>query len=169
VTRKASFAPVVDGYTRVLILGSLPGEASLQAGRYYAHPRNRLWHLVGAVVGEDLPELSYDERLAVLRRHGIGLWDVVKSGQRTGSLDSALRDVEGNALADLVDALPALRAIGFNGATAMRIGSRLIGPDAGVALVPLPSSSPAHAAMSLAEKTSAWLALRPYLRRASLQ
>lgn len=135
----------------------------MRAARYYAHPQNRFWHLVGAAIGVDLPALEYEDRLAVLLDHGIGLWDVVKSGKRAGSLDSALREVEGNALRDLVAELPNLAAIGFNGGTAARIGRRLIGAGTDLALIDLPSSSPAFAAMSLAEKTDKWLALRPFL------
>lgn len=163
MTRKSSFPPVVRADTRVLLLGSLPGEASLRAERYYAHPQNRFWHLVGAVIGVDLPALDYDTRLGVLLDHGIGLWDVVKSGRREGSLDAALREVEGNPLAELVRNLPDLAAIGFNGGTAARIGRRLVGAGTPLTLIDLPSSSPAFAAMSLAEKTARWLALRPFL------
>lgn len=163
MTRKSSFPPVVRADTRVLLLGSLPGEASLRAARYYAHPQNRFWHLVGAVIGVDLPAFDYDARLGVLLDHGIGLWDVVKSGRREGSLDAALREVEGNPLAELVQNLPDLAAIGFNGGTAARIGRRLVGAGTPLALIDLPSSSPAFAAMSLAEKTARWLALRPFL------
>ncbi|AKM11410.1 hypothetical protein AB433_00880 [Croceicoccus naphthovorans] len=164
MNRKASFAPIVDVRTRVLILGSLPGDASLSAARYYAHPRNRFWHLVGAVMRQpNLPDFDYDARLGCLSDRGIGLWDVVKSGSRKGSLDAALRDVEGNDLAALIASLPDLRAIGFNGGTAARIGRKQLGDSVGPALLDLPSSSPAHAAMSLAEKTTRWLALRPYL------
>lgn len=145
------------------MLGSLPGEASLRAQRYYAHPRNRFWHLAGAVIDVDLPAMGYEDRLAILLDHGIGLWDVVKSGTRKGSLDADLRDIEGNALSAMVADLPDLRAIGFNGATSARIGRRLLGPECPLVLIDLPSSSPAHAAMSLAEKTECWVALRPYL------
>lgn len=162
-TRKSSFSPVVAPTTRLLILGSLPGEASLQAGRYYAHPRNAFWHLCGAVLGVDLAAMPYDDRLAELLAGGIGLWDVVRSGERRGSLDADLRAVEGNRLDELAASLPGLSAIGFNGSTASRIGRSLLGPATGLALIELPSSSPAHAAMSLAEKTDRWLALRPFL------
>ncbi|WP_337925466.1 DNA-deoxyinosine glycosylase [Croceicoccus gelatinilyticus] len=163
MTRKSSFPPVVRADTRLLLLGSLPGEASLRAARYYAHPQNRFWHLVGAVIGVDLPALDYDARLGVLLDHRIGLWDVVKSGRREGSLDAALREVEGNPLAELVQNLPDLAAIGFNGGTAAHIGRRLVGAGTPLTMIDLPSSSPAFAAMSLAEKTARWLALRPFL------
>lgn len=147
----------------MLILGSLPGEASLAAGRYYAHPRNLFWTLVGGAIGRDLSALGYEARLEALRANGVGLWDVVRSGRRTGSLDAALREVEGNDLAALAASLPHLSAIAFNGATAGRIGRGLLGPRPRFALLDLPSSSPAYAAMPLAEKRARWLALRDHL------
>lgn len=148
----------------MLVLGSLPGEASLAAQRYYAHPRNLFWQLVGHAIDQPgLVRLEYDARIAALRRAGVGLWDVVRSGQRKGSLDAALRDIEGNPLADLVARLPALRAIAFNGATASRIGRRLIASADDFALIDLPSSSPAYAAMALEEKIARWLVLRDWL------
>ncbi len=163
LTRKAAFAPIVDADTRVLILGSLPGEASLAAARYYAHPQNRFWHLVGAVIGrEDLPLLGYDQRLAALRAAGIGLWDTIASAERAGSLDAAIRLAEPAPLAALIAKLPSLRAIGFNGATAARTGRRAL-PGSPPALIDLPSSSPAHAAMSFADKRTRWLTLHAYL------
>jgi len=161
--RKSSFAPVADDRTRILILGSLPGETSLRAKRYYAHKQNRFWHLVGALTGEDLPALDYEDRLALLLHHGIGLWDVVRSGRRKGSLDSELREVERNALPGFTATLPNLAAIGFNGTTAARIGRAAMGCDHTLSLIDLPSSSPAFAAMPLAEKTARWLALQPFL------
>lgn len=160
--RKSSFAPVVAPGTRLLVLGSLPGEKSLAAGQYYAHPQNRFWHLMGAVIEVDLASLAYEARLAALRAAKVGLWDSVASARRTGSLDAAIREPEHNALADLAASLPALRAVGLNGATATRIGTRALAPS-GLALVALPSSSPAYAAMPLAEKRRRWLDLRKYL------
>jgi len=162
-SRKSAFAPVVSADVRVLILGSLPGDASLAARRYYAHRANRFWHLVGSVIGRaDLPTLDYDARLAVLLSAGIGLWDVIASATRQGSLDAAIRDAQPAALADLVARLPALRAVAFNGATAARIGRRLLA-DTAPRLVDLPSSSPAHAAMPLDEKLRRWRILQQFL------
>jgi len=160
--RKSSFAPVVDSQTRLLILGSLPGEMSLAEQRYYAHPRNRFWHLVGIVIAVDLVALPYDQRLAALRACHIGLWDVIASATRPGSLDAAIRDAAHNPLADIAATLPTLRAVAFNGATAAKAGRRLLA-DSGLALIDLPSSSPAHAAMPLAEKTQRWMELRQFL------
>ncbi|MFN3389918.1 MAG: DNA-deoxyinosine glycosylase, partial [Allosphingosinicella sp.] len=95
---KRSFPPVVDANTRVLVLGSLPGEQSLARAQYYAHPRNHFWRLIGAVAGVELAALAYPERLEALRAARIGLWDTVGSARRTGSLDGAIRDHRPNAL-----------------------------------------------------------------------
>lgn len=161
--RKSAFPPVVSPETRVLILGSLPGEASLAARRYYAHPQNQFWRLAGAVIGrEELPELDYDARLSALLAAGAGLWDTIASATRQGSLDAAIREAQHAALAELVATLPRLRAVGFNGGTSARIGRRLL-EGARLALIDLPSSSPAYAAMTFAEKRDRWLALQQFL------
>jgi hypoxanthine-DNA glycosylase len=154
---------VVAPHTRVLILGSLPGEASLLAQRYYAHPQNLFWRLAGAVIGrEDLALLTYDLRLEALLAAGIGLWDTVASALRHGSLDAAIREAEHAPLAELVAALPQLRAVGFNGKTSAKIGRPQLAGTA-LALIDLPSSSPAHAAMAFAEKRERWLELQQFL------
>ena len=161
MTRRAAFAPVVDGNTRVLILGSLPGEASLTAGRYYAHPRNAFWLLISAVIGRDLVAMDYDARLAALRESGIGLWDVIASAERSGSLDAAIRSPEAADLCGLIAGLPALRAVAFNGGLAARTGGRILA-DASVERIALPSSSPAHA-RPFDQKLAAWRALSTWL------
>lgn len=162
--RKTSFPPVVDPNTRVLMLGSLPGEASLRAARYYAHPQNQFWRLLGAAIGHDqLPGLDYPDRLATLAFAGVGLWDVVADAVRPGSLDGAIRDHRANDLAALAASLPALRAIGFNGATAARIGRKLIGENFGLVLLDLPSSSAAYT-RAYAEKLRDWMKIRQFVR-----
>lgn len=161
--RKRSFPPVVDANTRLLMLGSLPGEASLAAGRYYAHPRNLFWLLMGEVIGEDLVGREYDERLATLLRNHVGLWDVVAEATRQGSLDSAILDPQENDLPSLVANLPELRAVAFNGGASAKVGLQQLEPFAErLALIRLPSSSPAYAGrMEL--KREAWGALRGFL------
>lgn len=159
--RKRSFPPVVDSATRVLLLGSLPGEESLARGQYYAHPRNQFWRLIGAVTGTELSDLPYEQRLRALLGAGVGLWDVVASARREGSLDAAIRDHSPNTLPDLAAALPALRAVGFNGATSARLGGPALA-GRGLALLPLPSSSPAFT-LSFGRKLARWMALRPFL------
>lgn len=160
--RKSSFAPVVGANTTVLILGSLPGEKSLAAGRYYAHPRNQFWRLVGGVIARDLEALEYEARLEALLEAGIGLWDTVASATRVGSLDAAIREAEPNPLHELAVSLPGLRAVAFNGATSARTGLALLAGRP-FALLPLPSSSPAYAAMPFAEKLGLWRAIGEFL------
>ena len=164
VTLKRSFPPVVDAATRVLVLGSLPGDASLRAHRYYAHPANQFWQLLSRPAGVDLPALAYEEQLAALLARGIGLWDVIAQATRPGSSDAAIRDVTGNDLPGLVAQLPALRAIAFNGGTALRIGLRALRPAAAQrwAVLPLPSSSPLHT-VGLSAKQPAWDAITIHL------
>lgn len=148
--------PVVDARTRVLILGSLPGERSIAAQRYYAHPGNAFWWLMGQVLGApDLPARAYPERLALLGAHGVGLWDVVGSARRRGSLDAAIRDPAPRDLRAFAEDLPALRAIAFNGGTAARLGRRQLG-NAHWDLLDLPSSSAAHASLTRADKLAQW-------------
>ena len=163
MTISHSFPPVADGRTRLLVLGSLPGERSLAEQRYYAHPQNQFWQLMSPVIGCDLSALRYEERLAALLHARIGLWDVVARARRQGSTDAAIRDHVANDLVGLVRSLPDLRAIGFNGATAFRHGAKIL-PEGGgdIALVALPSSSPLHT-VGAAAKQPAWNALRRYL------
>ncbi|WP_227698748.1 DNA-deoxyinosine glycosylase [Sphingomonas hengshuiensis] len=161
--RKQSFPPVIDAHVRLLVLGSLPGDRSLAAGRYYAHPQNQFWQLISAAIDRDIAALSYPDRLAALLAAHVGLWDVVASATRSGSTDAAIRDVEGHDIAALAAGLPNLRTIAFNGATAFRHGSRALGADAArYTLVALPSSSPLHT-VGLAAKRPAWAALHAHI------
>lgn len=161
--RVSGLAPVFAPHTRVLILGSLPGDASLKAAQYYAHPQNGFWRLTGAVIGQDLASLPYAARLERLLAAGIGLWDVIASAERRGSLDAAIRNPQGADLAPLIDRLPSLRAVAFNGATAARLGRRALGERPGAALIDLPSSSAAHARQPFEEKLARWTTIAPYL------
>ncbi|SDC14987.1 G/U mismatch-specific uracil-DNA glycosylase [Cupriavidus sp. YR651] len=164
MTTKRCFPPVVDAHTRVLVLGSLPGEVSLAQSQYYAHKQNQFWRLVGDVVGGDLVGMEYAERLQTLLAYNIGLWDVVAEAKREGSLDSNIRDHAGNDLIGLIQSLPQLAVIAFNGGTAERIGSKvLVKHDCGqYRIVRLPSSSPAHT-LAYPEKLRAWQALRTHM------
>jgi hypoxanthine-DNA glycosylase len=160
--RRIGFPPVVDADTRLLILGSLPGDASLKAAQYYAHPRNGFWPLIGGVLDEPLTALSYSNRLDRLRARGVGLWDVIASARRSGSLDAAIRSPEAADLRGLVNSLPRLRAVAFNGGLAAKLGRRVLADLDSVTLIDLPSSSPAHA-ISLSAKTETWAILGKFL------
>ncbi|WP_293701243.1 MULTISPECIES: DNA-deoxyinosine glycosylase [unclassified Sphingopyxis] len=157
--RHASFAPQVAPDTRLLILGSLPGARSLAERQYYAHPTNQFWRLVGAVIGEPLAMMPYDDRLARLRAAKIGLWDVIRTAERRSSSDSEIRAFEAQDLASLVATLPKLSMIAFNGGTAAAIGRRQLPPLQSIAVIDLPSSSAANTS-GYAAKLEEWLRLR---------
>jgi hypoxanthine-DNA glycosylase len=147
-------APVFASTTRILILGSFPGAASLAAQQYYAHPRNALWPILSALTGEPLAALPYAERLPRLLAHGFGLWDVLGACERKGSLDSAIRQPAANDFTRLRALCPHLATIGFNGQTAGKFAPQFAAQ--GYRTLVLPSTSPAHAGVSLADKTALW-------------
>jgi hypoxanthine-DNA glycosylase len=149
--------PVIARTSRLVVLGSFPGAASLAAQQYYAHPRNQFWALLSALWAEDLVGLGYPARLQRLRAHGLGLWDVIGSCRRGGSLDSAIRDARRNDLASLRRRAPGLQAVAHNGglsAQAMTATRAL-----GLAVYRLPSTSPANASWSFERKLDAWRAV----------
>lgn len=147
-------APVIDARTRILVLGSFPGAASLKAGQYYAHPRNGLWPLLAALTGEDLVAMPYADRLDLLRKHRIGLWDVFGECEREGSLDSAIRKPAANDFERLRQLCPELEVVGFNGQASGKFAPQFAAQ--GYRTVVLPSTSPAHAAMSFEGKLRLW-------------
>ena len=155
-----SFAPVSAPDARVLVLGSMPGLKSLQAQRYYAHPQNRFWPFMGELVGAD-PALPYSERCRRLTLAGIALWDVLASCERTGSLDSAIRDetAQANDFEGFLAAHPGIGAVLFNGAKAEDSFRRFVLPTLGLGDLRyrrLPSTSPANASQRPADKLAAW-------------
>lgn len=162
-----SFPPVVATAARALIVGSMPGVASLQAQRYYAHPRNAFWPIVAAV-GGFAADAPYAQRLAALQQRGVALWDVLQSCERRGSLDSDIAPASQrvNDFAALFAVQPGLRAVLCNGGTAHDLFVRHVAPIAppGLTVVRLPSTSPAHASSSFLQKLAAWRqALTPWL------
>lgn len=158
--------PVVAENCRVLVLGSMPGAASLAAARYYAHPRNRFWPLMGTLCGFD-PALPYPRRIAALQEAGVGLWDVIGRCERRGSLDASI--VPGsevpNTLVPLIATLPRLHAIALNGGKAAQAFRRHVQPALPTALArrvkvhALPSTSPANAGCGLPRLLAAWSVL----------
>ncbi len=150
---KKGLSPVVDPQIRVLILGSMPSEMSLQQGQYYANPRNQLWKILSAVLAVDFPE-DYEGRLRCLRRQRIGLWDVIAACERNGSsLDSAIKSARINDFENFFFQCRHLKVIGCNGGLAYKLFTRHV--DARVPVVKLPSSSPAHT-VPLPDKVAVW-------------
>lgn len=161
--RKAAFPPSVDEATRLLILGSLPGDASIRQGEYYAHRGNAFWTLMGDVLEENLRAMPYAMRLKRLRARSVGLWDVIESADREGSLDSAIRGAELRDLSAFAARLPMLEAVAFNGKTAALHGRRQIGSASALTLIDLPSSSGAYAMLSREQKAEEWRRLRQWV------
>ena len=161
--RVISFPPIAPGDAQVLILGSMPGAASLAAGQYYAHPRNAFWPIMGALLGFD-PAIPYSDRVGALIAGRIALWDALQSCVRPGSLDSAIdrRTMIANDLAGLFARCPQIRRVYFNGAAAercFRVGVLPVLPGFALPSTRLPSTSPAHAGQSFAQKLAAWRAV----------
>lgn len=158
--------PVASPDARILILGSMPGQASLTAGRYYAHERNVFWRIMGDLFGA-VPTLDYERRLQRLAVAGIALWDVIGSCERYGSLDADIvaGSVQANDFAGFFAAHPCIERIFFNGTAAEITFRRHVLPELGDRLPPqhrLPSTSPAHAARGYAEKLAAWSVIRTF-------
>jgi hypoxanthine-DNA glycosylase len=148
----------------------MPGEASLDAGQYYAHARNAYWKIMGELFGAG-PELPYDARLQTLTACGIALWDVLESCIRPGSLDSSIdrTTAQTNDFAALFARHRSIRNVFFNGRAAEQLFRRRVLPDLGeraadLSLHVLPSTSPAHASRSYAQKLRAWTLVREALR-----
>ena len=152
-----SFEPIAAPDTRILILGSMPGVASLEASAYYAHPQNAFWRIMGELIGAG-PDKTYAERIRILKAHGVAVWDVLKSCTRAGSLDSDIRDEVPNDFAAFFAAHPRITHIGLNGGKAAATFRKYAAAHcpAHVHIVVLPSTSPAHAARSFAEKCALW-------------
>ena len=168
MSRARSFAPVEDPDAVILILGSMPGKASLAAGQYYAHPRNSFWPIMGELFGAH-PGLPYAERLQVLKSSGIALWDVIASCTRQNSLDSRIEpaSVVPNDFESFFRSHPAIRQVFFNGAKAEQCFQRHVRPSLKQQTLHywrLPSTSPAHAGMSYPEKLNAWRIVRQRIR-----
>ena len=145
--------PLVDTHSRILIFGSFPSGASLAAGMYYARRQNQFWRVLGAVLDEPLNDMAYAERQQALRRARIGIWDVYASCERSGSLDSAIRNGQVSDFASLKRQAPELRRVCFNGKTAARFERTL--QSLGYETFVLPSTSPAYT-LAFEKKLALW-------------
>lgn len=161
------FAPIANRDARVLILGSMPGSASLKASEYYAHPRNAFWKIIADITGV-AADAPYAQRIATLKTSGIALWDVLQSCKRRGSLDADIETdtLKVNDFASFFREHRRIENIFFNGTTAQRYYTRYVLPELSahsLHTARLPSTSPAHAALSFEQKRAKWrAALKPY-------
>lgn len=151
--------PSVDSRSRILILGSMPGAASLAAQEYYAHPANRFWPLMTQLLDEKTTPSDYDAKIAMLLRHRIALWDSIDTCDREGSLDSDIRNVKANDFTAFLKNWPSIRTIGLNGgkayATFAKYNKPLLSrPD--LRILKLPSTSPANARWRMENLLDAW-------------
>ncbi|HJD19101.1 MAG TPA: DNA-deoxyinosine glycosylase [Candidatus Avelusimicrobium excrementipullorum] len=152
-----SFPPVAGPQTRLLIIGSMPGEASLRAGEYYAYKYNQFWRIIFDVFENGRTPENYQDKRQVILKHGLGLWDTLAACRREGSLDSRITQQIPNDFPALFARYPAIHTLLFNGTAAFAFYKRAFGtPDK--KFYRLPSTSPAHASRSYAEKLALWRA-----------
>jgi hypoxanthine-DNA glycosylase len=165
MSRIKSFPPIVSDNSKVLILGSMPGVASLKAGQYYAHPRNVFWRVMGELLGAD-PSLPYQERVVRLQAAGVALWDSLQACVRSGSLDASITEEVANDFPAFFAKYPGISHVYFNGGkaeTAFRRHVLPLLPSTQHVFKRLPSTSPAYAAMPLDAKVRAWSVVRKAL------
>lgn len=158
-----SFAPIGDGRSQLLILGTMASPASLRAGMYYGHPQNAFWRILAELTGETRPQDNAQKR-ALLLRHGIALWDTLESCERPGAADSAIRHEQPNDIPELLGRCPGIRAVFLNGAAAYGYYRKYQAGRVDLPYFRLPSTSPANARGGYARKLAGWQAIAPYLR-----
>jgi len=159
---KVGFPPIIADDPKVLILGSMPSEASLEQGQYYAHPRNAFWHIMGSLFRFNA-EASYAERKALLIKNRVALWDVLQECKRDGSLDSSIitSSIKTNDFLHLLASYPTIQLIVFNGTTAEKVFKKRVLPGLKtqlkrIRMIRLPSTSPAMAALTREQKMEKW-------------
>jgi hypoxanthine-DNA glycosylase len=154
MSRLVGLAPVLGTGTRLLVLGSFPGVASLRAQQYYGHPQNQFWKILGTLWGLDLKAAPYAARVEAALAHGLGIWDVYAACEREGSLDADIRHAQLNDFAHVLHACPQLQAIAHNGGESFRHAKHT--QALGLPVYKLPSTSPANASWSFERKLQAW-------------
>ena len=159
--RIKSFPPIIDGQSEVLILGSIPGAKSLEMQQYYAHPQNQFWKIISQLTEEKFTT-DYSERLAILKKHHIALWDVIDSCERKGSLDSAIINEEANEIKELLIQHPNIKAIFCNGQKSHKNLQKILGRDFPVPVYLLPSTSQLDT-VGLDAKLEVWKSIKPFL------
>lgn len=152
---KTSFDPISNIETTILILGTMPGDKSLELGEYYGHPRNRFWKIISTITGNELP-LTYEDKISLLLKNKIGIWDVAHKAIRKGSLDSAIEDEEPNNLESFISKHKHLKVIGFNGTKSEALFDKYFDRNSDIKYISLPSSSPANTGVDFDNICKLW-------------
>ena len=151
----SSFPPIINKDSEILILGSIPGVKSLEMQQYYAHPQNKFWKIICEIFNEDFTT-DYAERIKILEKHHIALWDVIDTCERKGSLDSEIRNEEANKIEELLQNFPNIKAIFCNGQKSHKNLQKILGKKFRLPIIVLPSTSPAYAGLSYFDKLKLW-------------
>lgn len=156
-----SFPPIIDDYSEIIILGSIPGVKSLEKQQYYGHPQNKFWKIIFELLDEEFTE-DYDQRIQTLKKHHIALWDVIDSCERRGSLDSEIKNEEANQIGELLENYPNIKAIFCNGGKSYKNAQKILGKNYKIPVFLLPSTSPLHT-VSFEKKLEDWKKIKQYL------
>lgn len=157
----SSFLPIIDKESKILILGSIPGVKSLEMQQYYAHPQNKFWKIIFELFNEKFTT-DYDERIKILEKHHIALWDVIDTCERKGSLDSEIRNEEANNIQQLLENYPSIKAIFCNGQKSFKNLQKIMGKECVIPIFVLPSTSPLHT-ISFEKKLRDWEFINSFL------
>mgnify|MGYP001598059025 FL=1 len=151
----SSFPPIINNESKILILGSIPGIKSLEMQQYYAHPQNKFWKIICEIFNEEFTT-NYQQRIEILEKHHIALWDVIDTCERKGSLDSEIRNEEANKIEELLQNFPNIKAIFCNGQKSHKNLQKILGKKFRLPIIVLPSTSPAYAGLSYFDKLNLW-------------
>lgn len=159
--RISSFPPIIDKDSEILILGSIPGVKSLEKQQYYGHPQNKFWKIIFELFNEKFTE-DYSERINMLKKHHIALWDVIDSCERKGSLDSEIKNEEANQIPELLEEYQNIKAVFSNGGKSYKNLQKILGKDFRLPIHLLPSTSPLHT-ISFERKFEDWKKILEYI------
>ena len=151
----SSFPPIINQNSKILILGSIPGIKSLEMQQYYAHPQNKFWKIICEIFSEEFT-IDYSERIEILEKYHIALWDVIDTCERKGSLDSEIKNEEANKIEELLQNFPNIKAIFCNGQKSHKNLQKILGKKFRLPIIVLPSTSPANAGLSYFDKLKSW-------------
>lgn len=156
-----SFPPIIDDHSEIIILGSIPGVKSLEKQQYYGHPQNKFWKIIFELLDEEFTE-DYNQRIQMLKKHHIALWDVIDSCERKGSLDSEIKNEEANRIEELLEDHSNIKAIFCNGGKSYKNAQKILGKNYKIPVFLLPSTSPLHT-VSFEKKLEEWKKVKQYL------